>query len=133
MSSNAEREPRTGWTFLTQHARILVMASRDPDVRLRDLAAACGLTERAVRSVVADLERAGYLTHERVGRRNRYRIVPGTPFRHPAEGHLDVDVLLHVLDGRDRAGQDRPASGDAPHATTSTEAPDADRAPDAPR
>lgn len=109
VSTDADHEPRTGWTFLTNHARILLMISRDPEVRLRDLADACGLTERAVRAIVADLEHAGYLTRERVGRRNRYRIVPGTPFRHPAEEHFDIGILLRTL-AREGPGH-RPPSG----------------------
>ncbi|MGW2253460.1 winged helix-turn-helix domain-containing protein [Kitasatospora sp. NPDC001660] len=92
-----EREPRTSWTFLTQHARVLLMISRDADIRLRDLAAMCGMTERAARAIVTDLEKAGYLTHTRHGRRNRYQVVRGTYFRHPAEGHHEIAGLLALF------------------------------------
>lgn len=102
-------EPRTSWTFVTHHARILAMVLRDPETRLRDMAAACGVTERAAQAIVNDLESAGYLTRARHGRRNRYRITPGTQFRHPAEGHHEVADLLKLLaeieppPGRDHA------------------------------
>ncbi|MDY0810864.1 helix-turn-helix domain-containing protein [Kitasatospora purpeofusca] len=99
-------EARTGWTFLTNHARVLVMISRNHDVRLRELAATCGLTDRAVQAIVRDLEKAGYLTHTREGRRNHYRVTPGTLFRHPAEGEHQVAGLLELLAGPDRQGQE---------------------------
>ncbi|MFE6847729.1 helix-turn-helix transcriptional regulator [Streptomyces sp. NPDC057686] len=90
-------EPRTSWTFVTNHARILAMILRDPEVRLRDLADGCGLTERAAGAIVRDLENAGYLTRVRHGRRNHYKVTPGTRFRHPAEGHHEIAHLLHLL------------------------------------
>ncbi|WP_371502938.1 MarR family transcriptional regulator [Kitasatospora sp. NBC_00374] len=95
MESNLDRRPT--WTFLTNHARVLSLIARDPDVRLRDVAAACHLTERAVQGIVADLEAEGYLTHTREGRRNRYRITPDTRLRHPAESDRTVASLLHLL------------------------------------
>ncbi|KJY33055.1 hypothetical protein [Streptomyces sp. NRRL S-495] len=91
------QEPRSSWTFLTQHARVLLMIARDADVRLRDMAAACRMTERAVRAVVADLENSGYVTHTRRGRRNHYQIVRGMHFRHPAEEHYEIAGLLALF------------------------------------
>ncbi|MFI1280095.1 MULTISPECIES: helix-turn-helix transcriptional regulator [unclassified Streptomyces] len=90
-------ESRTSWTFVTHHARILAMIVRDPEMRLRDMATACGLTERAAQAIVADLESAGYLTRTRHGRRNHYRVTPGTLFRHPAEGRHEIADLLRLL------------------------------------
>ncbi|MER6443881.1 winged helix-turn-helix transcriptional regulator [Streptomyces venezuelae] len=90
-------EPRTSWTFVTNHARILAMILRDPEIRLRDMATACQLTERAARAIVGDLESAGYLTRARQGRRNHYDVSPGTLFRHPAEGHHEIANLLELL------------------------------------
>ncbi|MFF5506512.1 MarR family transcriptional regulator [Streptomyces roseolus] len=58
-----------GWDFLTNHARVLLAIARDPATRIRDIAAACHITERTAQSVVGDLERAGYLSRERDGRR----------------------------------------------------------------
>ncbi|WP_369149116.1 helix-turn-helix transcriptional regulator [Streptomyces sp. R44] len=98
-------EPRTSWTFVTNHARILAMILRDPEIRQRDLADSCGLTERAAGAIVRDLENAGYLTRVRQGRRNHYEVAPGTLFRHPAEGRHEVADLLHLLVDLDpRAG-----------------------------
>jgi predicted ArsR family transcriptional regulator len=86
-----------GWTFLTNHAHVLLAVARDPDVRLRDVAADVGITERAAQAIVADLEAAGYLTRERVGRRNRYHVEPDLPFRHPAEREHRIGELLALF------------------------------------
>ncbi|MCB5178770.1 helix-turn-helix transcriptional regulator [Streptomyces antimicrobicus] len=109
-------EGRPRWTFLTSHARVLVAISRDPGVRVRDVAAACGLTERTVLAIVADLEKDGYLLRDRAadGRRNRYAIVPGAHFRHPAEAGHEVAGLLDLLSGRPPAAP----AGHAPEAGT---------------
>ncbi|MFE2326178.1 helix-turn-helix transcriptional regulator [Streptomyces sp. NPDC059385] len=105
--------PRTSWTFVTNHARILAMILHDPEVRLRDLAASCGLTERAAGAIVGDLESAGYLTRVRRGRRNHYEVTPGTLFRHPAEGNHEITNLLHLLVGlAPRAGATGPSPKD---------------------
>ncbi|MEV8532452.1 helix-turn-helix domain-containing protein [Streptomyces sp. NPDC051211] len=90
---------RQNWTFLTNHARVLVAIARDPGVRLRDVAALCRLTERTVQMIVTDLEGDGYLTRSRDGRRNRYEIAPGALFRHPAEAGVQVAGLLALLLG----------------------------------
>ncbi|MFF1510345.1 helix-turn-helix transcriptional regulator [Streptomyces sp. NPDC058326] len=95
---------RRSWTFLTNHARVLVVIARDPGVRLRDVAAACGVTERTVQAIVADLEAAGYLTHEREGRRNRYRLASGMRFRHPLEGDFEITGLLDLFRARPTDG-----------------------------
>ncbi|WP_431683205.1 helix-turn-helix transcriptional regulator [Kitasatospora sp. KL5] len=92
-----EHEPRTSWTFLTQHARVLLMISRDPQVRVRDLAASCGVTERAVQAIITDLESAGYLTRTRHGRRNHYRVTDHTHFRHPAEARHEIAGFLELF------------------------------------
>ncbi|MGC9537560.1 helix-turn-helix transcriptional regulator [Streptomyces sp. UG1] len=81
------------WTFLTNHARVLLAIARDPDARLRTIAAACLITERAVQAIIADLEEAGYLHRQRVGRRNQYTLSLDQPLRHPAE----ADVTLRAL------------------------------------
>ena len=67
------------WSFLTNHARVLLFISAHPDTRLRDLAAALGVTERTAYGIVADLTSAGYLVKEREGRRNRYEIQAHLP------------------------------------------------------
>ncbi|MFI8103876.1 helix-turn-helix transcriptional regulator [Streptomyces sp. NPDC086023] len=97
-------ERRSSWTFVTNHARILAMIFRDPEIRLRDMAAACQVTERAALAIVTDLENAGYLTRDRRGRRNHYQVTPGTLFRHPAEGQHEITDLLKLLGGLDPSG-----------------------------
>lgn len=90
-----------GWTFMTNHSHVLLCIADDPDVRLRDVAARVGITERATQRIVAELEDAGYLSHEKVGRRNRYEVHTGLPLRHPLEDHLEIGALLRVLIKRD--------------------------------
>jgi hypothetical protein len=90
-------EVRPSWTFLTNHAHVLLALSRDPHCRLRDVAALVGITERAVQTIVADLESDGYLTRIRVGRRNVYRLHPHRRFRHPAESRHRIGELLDLF------------------------------------
>ncbi|GAA1037087.1 MarR family transcriptional regulator [Virgisporangium ochraceum] len=83
-----------GWTFLTNHAHVLLVVARDHTARIRDIAAVVGITERAAQAIVADLEAGGYLTRNRVGRRNEYTVNPQGPFRHPVEaGHQIGDLI----------------------------------------
>ena len=93
----SELEPRA-WTFLTNYAHVLIAIDRDPDLRQRDIALAVGITEGAVQKIVHELERGGYVTHERVGRRNHYTVDRDMPLRHPLEGHHTVGDLLDSLD-----------------------------------
>ena len=86
------------WTFLTNHAHVLFCIARDPGVRLRDVAARVGITERAAQRIVADLDRDGYLERNRIGRRNHYRIDQDLHLRHPIEQHLAVGELIALLD-----------------------------------
>ncbi|MFC4612033.1 helix-turn-helix transcriptional regulator [Streptomyces maoxianensis] len=90
-------EPHAGWTFLTNHARVLAAIFENRAIRVRDIAVRCQLTERAVQKIIADLEEDGYLTHVRHGRSNVYRIAPGTFLRHPADTGATVADLLSVL------------------------------------
>ncbi len=85
------------WTFLTNHAHVLLALARDPHCRLRDVAALVGITERSVQAIVADLEAEGYLTRTRVGRRNVYRLHPQRRFRHPAESRHRIGELLDLF------------------------------------
>ncbi|AWW36203.1 MULTISPECIES: winged helix-turn-helix domain-containing protein [Streptomyces] len=108
-------EPHTGWTFITNHARVLAAIADDHNARVRDIAAHCRLTERAVQKIIADLEQAGYLSHRREGRSNSYRIEPSKVLRHPAEAGLTVASLLGLLVRdevhRARGSADGPAVG----------------------
>lgn len=85
------------WTFLTNHTHVLLCIARDPDVRLREVAAVVGITERAVQFIVQELEDGGYLTRTRVGRRNHYELHGELPLRHPLERDHRVGELLEVL------------------------------------
>jgi len=87
----------TGWTFLTNHAHVLLTIARDRQITLREVAAKVGITERATQKIVADLEADGYLTRTRHGRRNNYTVATGRPFRHPLTANHDLDELLAVL------------------------------------
>ena len=61
------------WTFLTNHARVLLCVARDPGMRLRDIAATVGITERSAFGIMTDLTEAGYVVKQKDGRRNRYQ------------------------------------------------------------
>lgn len=86
-----------GWTFLSNHAHVLLLIARDQDIKLRDAALRVGITERAVQRIVADLEAANYLTRHRAGRRNHYRVHTELPLRHPIESHTEIGSLLDLL------------------------------------
>jgi DNA-binding Lrp family transcriptional regulator len=97
--------PSRHWTFLSNHAHVLVCLALDPDARLRDVAASVGITERAVQKIVSDLEEAGVIVRERIGRRNSYRLDLDVPLRHALESHKSVGALLSLV--LDRAGLKR--------------------------
>lgn len=88
-----------GWTFLTNHSHVLFCLVDDPDATVETVAHRAGVTERSARRIIGDLEAAGYLSRERVGRRNRYRFDPDQPLRHPVERHRTVRALLDLIEG----------------------------------
>jgi len=85
-----------GWTFLTNHAHVLLVVRRDPHARLREIADAVGITERAVQLILGDLESTGYVRRTRTGRRNEYDVLGG-PLRHPLDQGRAVDDVLDAL------------------------------------
>ena len=87
-----------GWTFFSNHAHVLFCLAQGQDARLRDVASRVGITERAVQRIVADLEREGYVSIARVGRRNRYTIHQELPLRHPVERGVKVSALLQMVE-----------------------------------
>jgi DNA-binding transcriptional ArsR family regulator len=87
------------WGFLTNHAHVLVCVASDPAIRLRDIAAAVGITERAAHQILTQLVEEGYVLREREGRRNHYQVVAGLPMRHPLLQEREVGELLEVLLG----------------------------------
>ncbi|QSQ20866.1 winged helix-turn-helix domain-containing protein [Pyxidicoccus parkwayensis] len=96
--SDSERTAPPSWTFLTNHAHVLLCIAADPGIRLRDVATRVGITERAVQRIVSDLEEAGYLQREREGRRNHYTVARELPLRHPIERHHNVSTLLSLVE-----------------------------------
>lgn len=86
------------WTFLSNHSHVLILISRNPDVVLRHVAIRVGITERAVQRIIADLEEAGILEREKVGRQNHYRIISNKPLRHSIESHRTIADLLSLMD-----------------------------------
>lgn len=86
--------PDASWTFLTNHAHVLIAIAADREARIRDLAVAVGITERAVQRIIRDLADAGYLELSREGRRNSYRVRRRLPLRHALERHNKVDAIL---------------------------------------
>lgn len=88
----------SSWTFFSHHAHVLLCIARDPSVRLREVAVEVGITERAVQAIVNDLVDEGYVTRERVGRRNHYEIHPEAPLRHPMHRDVEIGRLLALLE-----------------------------------
>jgi predicted transcriptional regulator len=95
--SNHSNDRKT-WRFLSNHTQVLLILHRDQNVRLRDIAAQVGITERAAQRIVADLIESGYVESERVGRRNQYRINTDVAMRHPAQDGHDIGELLNLLE-----------------------------------
>jgi DNA-binding MarR family transcriptional regulator len=89
-------ETRT-WTFLTNHAQVLLCLAETPDIRLRDVAERVGITERATQRILAELIEAGYVTTERVGRRNHYTVDRQHAMRHSAQLDHEIGALLEAL------------------------------------
>jgi hypothetical protein len=88
-----------GWSFLTKHGRVLLCIAHDPGVRLRDIAATVGITERSAYAIVTDLTAAGYTVKRKDGRRNRYQIQAHMPLPDPASQHLAIGEVLALLAG----------------------------------
>jgi len=91
------------WTLLTSHAQVLLAIAHDPGIRLRDIAATLGVTERSAYAIVADLTEAGYVAKRKDGRRNRYQIQAQLPVPGLASQHATVGELLSLLAGRPEA------------------------------
>jgi DNA-binding Lrp family transcriptional regulator len=85
------------WTFLTNHAHVLLCVARDPGIRHRDVAERVGITERAAQRIIGDLIESGYLERIKEGRRNRYSLHAELPLRHPLEENSQIGEVLDVL------------------------------------
>lgn len=95
------------WSFLTNHARVLLCIARDPGVRLREIAVSLGLTERSAYGIVTDLTAAGYVIKEKDGRRNRYQIQAHLPLLEPGSREPAVGEVLAVLLGHEEQHGER--------------------------
>lgn len=85
------------WTFLSNHGHVLVHLNRYPDSLVKEIAAEIGITERSAQLILADLQAAGYVEIEKVGRRNHYRVNPKGKFRHRAEKSKPIGLLLRIF------------------------------------
>ena len=93
MSSNGEQQ----WRFFTNHFEVLLYVARHPDARLRTVADAVGITERAAHRILSQLAGEGYVQVAKTGRRNHYRLNPGTTLRHPANNDVPLKPLLDLI------------------------------------
>ena len=99
------RSAHAEWTFLTNHSHVLIFLDSNPEATQREIAAAVGITERAVQRIIGELEAAGVVTREREGRRNHYELDPTHPLRHPLEAHRAVGDLLGMVRAESRSAR----------------------------
>jgi predicted transcriptional regulator len=85
------------WTFLSNHGHVVVQISKQPDLKLTELATRVGITERRVREIISDLREAGYLEVTKSGRRNNYVLIEEKPLRHSAESTHTLAELLAIF------------------------------------
>lgn len=90
------------WRLLTNHMYVLLCVQREPDLRVREIAAAVGITERAAQSILRDLVDGGYVVAKRRGRRNSYRVIDSARFPHPLLEHAEIGQVLKVLNKKIR-------------------------------
>lgn len=107
-STSIESKP---WTFVTNHAAVLLCIASDPRIRMRDIADRVGITERAAQRIVADLVDEGYVKRRRVGRRNLYEVEPARQMRHRLARHREIGAFIELmLDGLDLERLDQPGT-----------------------
>jgi DNA-binding IclR family transcriptional regulator len=96
-----------GWKFLTNHAQVLCLIAKQPRITARDISNAIGITEKATRNIITDLEADGYVTKKREGRRIRYRVDPNLPLRSEAQQDTAIGDLLETLGWKRRKSQSK--------------------------
>ena len=101
-----------GWKFLTNHALVLCLIAQQPRITARDISSTIGITEKATRNIITDLEADGYVTKKREGRRIRYRVDTDLPPRHEMQQDKDIGDLLEVLGWKRRRGRAREEMAD---------------------
>lgn len=92
-----EQKKNHSWTFLSNHGHALIQLARNPDLKVVELASLIGITERSTLSIISDLEADGYISVERIGRRNSYKVNPRKKFRHPGEADHSIGELLDIF------------------------------------
>ena len=97
------QEDRPRWAFLTNHAQVLLCIADDPGIRLRDIGARVGITERAAHRIVGELEASGYVARRRNGRRNHYTVISHAPLPDSVASTRRVGDLLELLGGEGRS------------------------------
>ncbi len=90
-------EVPTIWTFLTNHSHVLLAISKTPGIKVREISDLVGITERAILRILGELDDAGFINIEKIGRENRYAVTSDIPLRHPLEQHRTVTELLQML------------------------------------
>ena len=96
-STPEKRQTEHRWTFLSNHAHVLICLAKDPEIRVREVAERIGITERAVLSILSDLEHEGLVERHKEGRRNSYELHLDRPLRHPVEKHRKVAELVRLI------------------------------------
>ncbi len=99
------------WSFLTNHAQVMLCIAHDPGIRLRDIAVSVDITERSAYGIIADLIEGGYVVKQRDGRRNRYQIQAHQPLSEPNSRERTVGEILALLTGEDPTGTELPPPG----------------------
>ena len=89
--------PKSSWTFLSNHGHLLIYISQNPEARVREIATNVGITERRALAILGELEESGYISVERIGRRNHYTVNPKGRFRHPLEANRPIKALLKIF------------------------------------
>jgi len=112
--------PSAGWTFLTNHAQVLLCIARDPGIRLRDIADRVGITERSAYGIVLDLAEAGYILKEKAGRRNHYQIQAHLPLPESSSRERTVGEVLALLGGGEVPPASEPPESNGPDKPTSS-------------
>lgn len=97
-AKNVRGEPDGTWTFITNHAAVLLLVCQDADLRLSDMADRLQVTERAAQRIVRDLVDGGYLRVKKLGRRNHYEVASDATMRHPTVNSIDLRRLLDIID-----------------------------------
>lgn len=95
--TESTQENNPGWTFLTNHAHVLLCLAQTPEMRMREIADKVGITERAVQHIIADLVQAGYIDRKKEGRCNVYSIHHGKKLRHSIEEHRTIANLIEFI------------------------------------